>query len=68
MVFFKSLLLDAKKSDQDNTDEEDALKACLYGWGTGHLLAEKIKERPKKKVWIIVGYKNGIPNWEERLL
>jgi hypothetical protein len=68
MVLFKSLLLDAKKSDQDNTDEEDALKACLYGWGTGHLLAEKIKERPKKKVWIIVGYKNGIPNWEERLL
>lgn len=68
MVFFTSLLLDAKKADEDNTDEEDALKACLYGWGTGDLLGEKVKEKPKKKVWIIVGYKNGVPVWEEKLM
>jgi len=68
MVLFRSLLLDAKKKDDDNTDEEDALKACLYGWGTGHLLAEKQKEKPKKKVWIIKGYENGKPIWDEVIL
>jgi hypothetical protein len=68
MVFFTSLLLDAKKADEDNTDEEDALKACLYGWGTGDLLGEKVKEKPKKKVWIIVGYNNGKAIWEEKLM
>jgi len=66
-VFFLSLLLDAKKSDDDNKDEEDAFKACLYGWGTGDLIGERPKPKVKKKVSIIVGYKNGAPIWEDKI-
>jgi hypothetical protein len=68
MVWFRSLLEDAGLADDDNKDEEDALKACLYGWGTGDLYGEPVKEKKLKKVMIIVGYENGTPIWEERLL
>ena len=68
MVWFRSLLEDAGLADDDNKDEEDALKACLYGWGTGDLYGEPVKEKKLKKVMIIVGYENGVPVWEERLL
>jgi hypothetical protein len=65
MVWFKTLLLDAQKKDSDNYDEEDALKGCLYGWGTGDLLGEKPKEK-KKKTFSCLTYVNGKPVWEER--
>lgn len=65
MVWFKTLLLDAQKKDSDNYDEEDALKACLYGWGTGDLLGEKPKEK-KKRTFSYLTYVNGKPVWEER--
>lgn len=66
-VLFPSLLLDAKKSDSDNTDEEDAFKACLYGFGTGNLFEEVQRKRKPKVVSIIVGYKNGIPIYEDKI-
>lgn len=68
MVWFRSLLDDARKGDNDNKDEEDAFKACLYGWGTGDLLGEKPKEKKAKKVMIIVGWENGVPKWDERFV
>ena len=68
MVWFKSLLEDARKGDNENKDEEDAMKAALYGWGTGDLLGEKPKDKKPKKVMIIVGWENGIPKWEERFV
>ena len=67
-VFFLTLLQDARKSDDDNKDEEDAFKACLYGWGTGDLIGEKPKPKVQRKVSLITGYENGRPIWTDKIL
>jgi hypothetical protein len=68
MVWFRSVLEDAGKADNDNKDEEDALKAALYGWGTGDLFGAPVKVNKPKKIMIIVGWQDGSPIWEERMV
>lgn len=65
MVRILSLLQDAQKADAENKDEEDALKMAIYGFGTGDLLGEKPKDKPKGKVMVIVGWDKGFPIWKE---
>ena len=59
-VMFRSLLLDALKGDNENVDEEDAMKACLYGFGSGDIL-EQIKPKKRKKPLQLLKYVNGRP-------
>jgi hypothetical protein len=59
-IMFRSLLLDALKADNENKDEEDAMKACIYGFGSGDIL-ETIKPKKKRKPLQLLKYVNGRP-------
>jgi len=65
MVWFRQLLEDANKGDDDNKDIEDAMKAALYGWGTGNIFETPVKQKKKVVVQIIVGWENGTPIMKE---
>ena len=71
MVFFSSLLVDATKGVDDNTDILDAFMAALYGWGSGNILENKTQVKVVKKIQM-VKYEmvNGVmkPIWYEKEL
>lgn len=50
LVFFKELLIDATKGEEDNTDILDAFLAALYGWGSGDIFQHGVKRREIKTV------------------
>jgi len=66
MVKFKKLLEDCEKPYGTNVDQLDSFLACLYGFRTGDLLGDKPKEQKVFKMEIIVGYINGVPQWETK--
>jgi hypothetical protein len=53
LVFFKDLLIDATKGENDNTDILDAFLAALYGWGSGDILSHNIKKREVRKIKMV---------------
>ena len=66
MVKFEEIINDAKKPYEANKDVLDAFMACLYGFGTGDLLGQKVVVKAKRKVSLIVGWKEGKPIWEDK--
>jgi len=53
LVFFKDLLIDATKGENDNTDILDAFLAALYGWGSGDILSHNIKKKEVRKIKMV---------------
>jgi hypothetical protein len=53
LVFFKDLLIDATKGENDNTDILDAFLAALYGWGSGDIISHNIKKREVRKIKMV---------------
>jgi hypothetical protein len=68
-IKFMEIITDAKKKYEDNKDTLDSFMACLYGWGTGDLLDEKLKKERIIKMMICVGWdsENMKPIYEERI-
>ncbi len=67
-VKFLEILYDAQKPADANTDILDAFLGCLWGFGSGNILEEKTVEKTKRKISLIVGWKDGKAVWEEREL
>jgi hypothetical protein len=45
MIKFLEIITDAQKPYEANKDTLDSFMACLYGWGTGDLLNEKMIQK-----------------------
>ncbi len=66
MIKFQEIITDLQKPYEANTDILDAFMACLYGWGTGDIFSEKVKEKKVRKISLIVGWEDGKAIWEDR--
>ncbi len=62
MVMFIDLIKDCQKKDEDNTDFLDSFLGCLWGFGTGDLLEDRPKEKPKQVV-LLSKVENGMTVW-----
>ena len=65
-IKFIEILHDAQKPSDANTDILDAFLGCLWGFGSGSFLDDKQAVKAKRKVSLIVGWKEGKPIWEDK--
>lgn len=65
LIKFKELLKDMQKKDSDNADFLDSFLGCLWGFGTGDLLGEPKKEKPKSQV-LLSKTENGRTIWYDQ--